>query len=119
MHRKPDLRYSGHGEQMACIELEIPDNNVLLSNFDLWYYVLNNWYIGDSINEEELDAEWEWLDELSSQEKQDVIEKSWDKIFSIKKPLNNGFNSSGKYIQGTSWKLKLNEVRKVQIFNAR
>ncbi|WP_313758118.1 DUF3841 domain-containing protein [Tissierella sp.] len=33
LHRKPDLRYSGHGEhgeQMACIELEIPDNNVLI-----------------------------------------------------------------------------------------
>lgn len=122
VHKKPDLRCSGHGipgKQMACIELEIPGNKVLLSDFDLWHYVLNNWYIGDSTNEEELDAEWEWLDTLSKQEKQNMIEKSWDKIFNIKKSLNDGFNSSGKYIQGTFWELRLNEVKKVQMLKTR
>lgn len=122
LHKKPDLRCSGHGasgKQMVCIELEISDNKVLLSDFDLWHYVLNNWYLGDSTNEEELDDEWEWLDTLPKQERQNIIEKSWDKIFNIKKPLNGRFNSSGEYIQGTFWELRFNEVKKAQIFEAR
>ncbi|MDU5081494.1 DUF3841 domain-containing protein [Tissierella carlieri] len=121
-HKKPDLRRSAHGpsgEQMACIELEIPDKKVLLSDFDLWHYVLNNWYIGDSGNEDELDAEWEWLDSLPKEERQDLIEKSWDKIFNIKECLNNEIYSSGEYIQGTFWELRLDEVKKVQIFKVR
>ena len=40
--KKPDLRHSCYGvrgEKMVCLEIEIPDDKVLLSDFDLWHFV--------------------------------------------------------------------------------
>jgi len=49
--RKPDLRANGHlarGERGVRVELEVADGRVLLSDFDLWHYVLNYWYLPKS-----------------------------------------------------------------------
>ena len=56
-HRKPDLRserwgYGPGNEQYACIEFEIPDNLVLLSDFDVWHIVLNNGLISETEEED-------------------------------------------------------------------
>ncbi len=47
-HYKPDLRserwgYGSAGDKFACIEIEVPDELVLLTDFDLWGIVLNHW----------------------------------------------------------------------------
>lgn len=121
-NKKPDLRRSAYGKpgtQMVCMRLEIPDNKVLLSDFDLWHVVLNNSYLGSSTNEEEQDTEWEWLDTLSEVDKQKEIEKSWDRIFNVNKDFNNTYYSSSDYIQATFWELHLDYVEDVQIFKAR
>ncbi len=50
--RKPDLRSSGHlpkGQRGVRIEFEQSDKGVLLSDFDLWHYVLNYWYLPRTI----------------------------------------------------------------------
>ena len=49
--RKPDLRASGYlpkGEPGVRLELRVADDRVLLSDFDLWHYVLNYWYLPKS-----------------------------------------------------------------------
>ena len=56
-HRKPDLRSErwGYGlgnKQYACIEFEIPDDLVLLSDFDVWHIVLNNGLISETEEED-------------------------------------------------------------------
>lgn len=121
-NKKPDLRRSAYGKpgkQMVCMRLEIPDNKVLLSDFDLWHYVLNNWYLGDSTNVTELDDEWKWLETLSEVERQKKIEESWDDIFNIGEEFINTFSTFGDYIQATFWELHLDYVEDVQIFRAR
>ena len=43
---KPDLRSAGHvpqGGKGVRLELQVADGRVLLSDFDLWHYVLNYW----------------------------------------------------------------------------
>ncbi len=43
-HKKPDLRYAEFKYREAdeyLIELEVPDDQVLLSDFDNWHFVLN------------------------------------------------------------------------------
>ena len=55
-HKKPDLRNIGlgnKGEKSVCIEVEVPDNQVVLTDFDVWHFVLNKWYFDDSYSEEE------------------------------------------------------------------
>ena len=58
--KKPDLRhscYGSRGEKMVCLELEVPDEKVLLSDFDLWHFPLNNWWLPDCFYEGYGDAE--------------------------------------------------------------
>jgi hypothetical protein len=55
--RKPDLRAGGHlgkGENGIRIEFECCEEAALLSDFDLWHYVLNYWYLPMSGNEGEV-----------------------------------------------------------------
>ena len=50
--RKSDLRkerWMGKGgEHMLCLELEVPDDQVLLSDYEEWHAVLNRWTITDT-----------------------------------------------------------------------
>lgn len=57
--RKPDLRASGHlprGTLGVCIELLIPSDQLLISDFEFWHFVLGNDYL--SLTEAE-DTAWE------------------------------------------------------------
>lgn len=120
-HKKPDLRLSAYtkpGTKCVCIELEIPDKDVLLSDFDNWHFVLNNLYFSNAKNEEEndrLDTEFE---KLSNSEKKRVKEKSWENIFDLT-PIDNDWECRGRYIQATFWELKKEYIRKIQYFTAR
>lgn len=106
-NKQPDLRMSGYaakGTKCVCLEIEIPDNKVLLSDFELWHYVLNNWYIN---NDEEDDK---WFDNLPKELELNEKEKSWMRIF-------NTTNSD--FIQATFFELKIDNVKKVKHFVSR
>ena len=121
MEKKPDLRHSCYGrrgEKMVCIELEIPDEKVLLSDFDNWHAVLNKWWLDDSNCEEEWDANHDWFDSLPFEEQDAIMKKSWEKIFDIS-VFENEWRSNGKYVQAVFWELKKDYIRKVQYFTAR
>ena len=52
-HQRPDFRWSKNYKNDVCIELDIPENQVLLSDFESWHFVLNNWYYSDATHEKE------------------------------------------------------------------
>lgn len=119
--KKPDLRHSAfgvHGEKMVCIELEIPENKVLLSDFDAWHYVLNDWWLDGSHCEEDWDKNHAWFQTLSSDEQNKIKVQSWEKIFDIM-PYKNEWTSKGYYVQAVFWELKKEYIKKVQHFTAR
>lgn len=119
--KKPDLRSSGYetsGVKCVCIELEIPDEKVLLSDFDLWNYVLNNWWLDDSKSEEEYDKLYEWFDVLPYEERERMKRESWKKIFDIT-PERSDWYCKGEYVQAIFWELKREYVKKIQYFTAR
>lgn len=75
--RKPDLRCAAHmerGRQGVRIELEVPDELVLCSDFEFWHSVLNNHHA--SINDDELDS-WHTFSEQE-------VRKSWERIFDLR-----------------------------------
>jgi len=120
-HKKPDLRCIGlgnKGSQCVCMEIEIPDEDIVLSDHNSWHYILNNWHHNYSKNEEEWDVINNWLDSLPNDERQKQIELSWNNIFNID-PIDNGWIIQGKYIQATFWKLSKTQIRKIQFFKAR
>ena len=119
-HRKPDLRRERwavgcNGERFACIEIEIPDREVLLSDFDAWCMLLSDFLISDT--EQEgccLEAQYE---ALSPSEKRRMKDKNWERVFNLS-PLNNGWSRRGYYIQANFWELRLEQVRDVRFFRA-
>lgn len=120
--KKPDLRcaeYGRKGDKMVCLEIEVPDNEVLLTDFDAWHFVLNKWYLNtDCWDEETYDKDHEWLDSLSTEEREKEIEKSWQGIYNID-PKETDWCARGKWIQATFWELKKEYIKKVQYFTVR
>lgn len=120
--KKPDLRsseYGRTGEKLVCIEIEIPDDEVLLTDFDAWHFVLNNWYLNTECwDEETWDKDEEWLQNLSKEERDIEIKKSWQGIYDLT-PKDTSWMCRGKWIQATFWQLKKEQIIKVQHFTCR
>lgn len=124
--KKPDLRYNrfketGDNELYALITLEVPDSEVLLSEYDNWHCVLNNSYLDtESNNEKEWDRIHDWLESLDNCEYERNIVESWDKIFNvelIKDPTN--WRNNGFDVQATFWILKKEYIKDVQFFRGK
>lgn len=120
-HKKPDLRNVGlgnKGEKSVCIEIEIPENRVVLSDYDAWHYVLNNWYFDNSNNEEEWEKAHKNFDRLDKDKREKIKQQSWQNVFNISSFKNDWFQR-GRYIQATFWVLYLKDVKDVKFFTAR
>ncbi|MBO5180041.1 MAG: DUF3841 domain-containing protein [Clostridia bacterium] len=107
--------YVSAGEEAVCLEIEIPDNEVVLTDFNNWHCVLNNSYCASALSEEEWESEMKWFDSLERDEKKKVKEESWRRIFDITRIVND-FVENGMYVQATFWSLKLENVKKVRHF---
>lgn len=121
-HQKPDLRrieFRHHDEEQVCIELEIPDEDVLLSDEETWHIVLNDGYYGGSTNESDFKIEHAWLKSLRPEEQKRVKENSWEKIFAVFSPVDTEWDRRGMFIQATFWELRLNQVISVRHFKGR
>lgn len=120
--KKPDLRHAGFatkGERCVCIEIEIPDSEVLLSDYDAWHFVLNNWYFNvDCEDELTWDKDSAWLKTLSAEEKERAIQASWQGIFRIDEHESD-WQRRGHWVQATFWVLRKENIKKVQYFTAR
>lgn len=134
--RKPDLRYSGHserGEKLVRIEFEIEEDKVLLSDFDLFHYVINYWYLPSSEHDsKQFDKEMArsgiTLYDLQDCTQKSAIliilrkkvEESWNKIFNLDwEEEYITANREEKSIQGVLWELKWEQIINVDEFIAR
>lgn len=122
-HKKPDLRTIGLGEKGAyawCIELDLPDNEVLISKHDDWHNVLNNcaiWYtrLPDNVSDEDFskayDKHEEYIKTLTSDERERYKRETWNTIFDIA--------DKDDYLQCTFWELRLKDVVEAKRFLCR
>lgn len=84
--KKPDLRNIGlgtPGEKSVCIEFEIDDLQVLLSDFFAWHSVLNGGFYNYSHTEAEWNEKDAWYEALSGKQKGIETLKSWQKVFDV------------------------------------
>ena len=117
-HKKVDLRtlqFRYYDKPSVCLELEIPDNQVLLNDEDGWYSVLGDRLSGEANNESEWEAEQAWFDALPKKEQENAKRKSWEKIFDVT-PFKNDWNWRGRDIQATFWELRLDQVVDARYF---
>ena len=90
-------------EDSVLLEIDIPDNQVLLSDEEAWHFVLSKIYYNQSYDATSWDEEDKWFESLPTKEKNKELLKSWNKIFDL---------SSSRYIQATFCELKKEQVLK-------
>lgn len=136
-HKRRDMREAGYaerGEKIVQLTIEVDDKDVLLSDFELFHYVLNYWYLpidekdDENFEREYMDHGFEWKDlkdfNVQTESMKYIrtkIEKSWDRIFDLEKEDENLVYGSNfnKSIQATFWELKYEQVIKAEIFIAK
>lgn len=135
--KRRDMREGGYGkrgEKMVQLTIEVADRDVLLSDFDLFHYPLNGWYL--PIDEAD-DLEFEKLYELFGYSFQDLgnysiqtddmkhlrsrIVSSWERIFLLEKEDDGWIygKKESKSIQAVFWELHFNQVIKAESFVAK
>lgn len=119
-HQRPDMRTFGMRvfQKSVLMEIEIPDNQVLLSDFDLWHIVLNDtiYYKASSIEgisyekwDAETDKEDEYYNSLSNEEKIIYKQNSWERI------IYTNTNNLSDFVQATFWELKKEQIKKIWV----
>lgn len=111
-HRHPDFRSYWEYDEQVCLELNIPEEQLLLSDFDNWHFVLNNLYLNDAESYEEWSEKDRWFDNLSLMDQKRVKEHSWQHIFNVD-PRKGEWTQNGAYVQGCCWYLQKEQVRHV------
>lgn len=128
--KKPDLRTGGHlpkGTKGVRLELEIDENKVLFSDFKLWHFVLNYWYIPNTMEEgDKFDLELEKIGLMPNRKisfpefLHNKIENSWQKIFDLNWHAEGiADKKADKIIQGVVWEIRLEEIVSVKEFIAK
>ena len=126
----PDLRYSlfPKGMKAVRLEIEIDESQALLSDYELWHYVLNYWYLPES--EEDGEAFEAELNELGlspyttkplPHPDYDLkVRNSWLRIFDIDWAAPGIASARDeKSIQAVFWELTMSQVKKVKEFTAK
>jgi hypothetical protein len=133
---KPDLRSAGYltkGEQGVRVELQVDDRRVLLSDFDLWHYVLNYSYLpeseeaGEAFEKKLAKAGFSFCKcdhqhPLPHAQYRREIEESWERIFDIgwaDRRHRIADPPKKKSIQATLWEILLADVANAKEFTAR
>ncbi|MED4403727.1 DUF3841 domain-containing protein [Metabacillus fastidiosus] len=113
--KKPDMRYAAHAErgtEIVRLTIELPEETVLVSDFDKWHIVLSEHFCSDT--EEE--------DDLFEQEKLEISkEESWERIFDLTRPRDPewwGKEENAVY-QAVTGRIYLDSIKKVEHFIAR
>lgn len=118
--QKPDLRSerwtNGYADdKFVCLEIEVPDEQVLLSDFDLWGLILNDALISETEAE---DVEQDRIYQaLSPDQQRQMKYENWKRVFDIT-PLDNVWMRRGYWIQANFWILTSDMIKKVRYFTA-
>lgn len=112
--KRPDLHairwwWGQKGDKFYRIEIDIPDSEVLLSDYESWAgIILNNGLLSYTEQEDkELDAIYE---SLSPEGKNKFRAKNWERVFDVSY-FENGWTNRGNTIQATFWELRRENIR--------
>lgn len=108
--KKPDMRFHGSGwakkgEPIILLTIDVPENCVLLSDFDYWHAVLNDVDLVFPYSKTRV---------YSEAEKQ----KSWENIFDISCAYD-GEEHKDLSTQATLWEIKQEWVIRIQQYRSR
>ena len=118
--KKPDLRRARwrngwKGDRFVCMEIEIPDDRVVLSDFDVWSIILLDGLIADTEEENELLEK--AYEAMPLEAQREYKYRNWKNTFDLTY-VDNGWVHRGDSIQATFWELRKEDIRKVWFFTS-
>lgn len=120
---RPDLRvrWGKRGETLALMTCEIPDNLLLLSDYQLWHFVLNHDFLANNQTEENhFNALSRQNDAISQKTCEQLITDSWQRIFDWHSIDSDYFGQGlGTSIQAVCWEIRQEWITSVQYFRAK
>lgn len=117
-NEKPSEEVVPSDEKQVCLELEVPDGEVFLSDHEAWEtYVLSNQYYPHAFSEIECDERYACFEKLLPDEREAEKKESWRSILDVT-PVETDFARQGCYVQATIWKIKSSYVRNVEVIDA-
>ena len=112
--KRPDLRgirwwWGQKGDKFYRLEVDIPDSEVLLSEYENWAgIILNDGLLSYTEEEDkEIGAVYE---SLSPEAKTEFRARNWERVFDIAS-FDSSWAGRGETIQATFWELKREHVR--------
>lgn len=109
LRKRPDMRshrfYGEKGTPIVLLTVEVPDEKVVLSDFDMWHCILNDDYLPLTVSDDK--------DEFTNDEK--IF--SWNNVF--KYDIETDLWNTPKSTQATMWEIKKEWVLKVEHFVSR
>lgn len=108
--KRPDMRHHGRssekGVPIVLLTIDVPDEKVLLSDFDYWHVVLNDGELIFPYDEKAV---------YSKEERQ----KSWENIFDYQCTFDDKELTTGLSTQATMWEIRDEWVLGVEHFKTR
>lgn len=118
---RPDLRrlawyWSDQNQDLVMIEAEIPDEKILVSDFDAFHAVMNKSYLPfNEMEDEKFDKK-----SLSKDKLDQAIQSSWDRIFDKDQLCENYWGPKRqRTLQACFWELHIAEVVETKRFKCR
>lgn len=113
LRRRPDLRVGGHlppGIPGVRLELEIEASRLLPSDFELWHYALNGWYLPASLGDERA---------FDARPDPSRVAPSWQRAFDLGwSNRRYAVPTAQKSIQAVLWELHPADLRAFTPFRA-
>ena len=97
---------------MVC---NIPDEQVLLSDYDNWHFPLNYMYLARTDEEDDEIEELHSNHKISQEEYNDRMRKSWLNVFDLKFPNRYLSDENEHSLQAVFWVLFLNQVEELDL----
>lgn len=119
--KMPDKRYKTvnrffENEPFVMLELDVPENRILLTDFDAWHFVLNEWFLGSEKDMDTFDAQYDRHDKTI--ECREKIRQSWQLIFDLPRVCEHlEFKPEEQIVQATFFDILYTDVQKVHFFN--
>ena len=101
-------------EEKVLLTLDIPENALVLTDFDGWQFVMMNAYVSAEATKEAYEALEKRLDSLTGEALREAVLASRENVF-LTDPVNNEYLIRGRYIQATFWEVRAGYIRDQKI----
>lgn len=112
-HRCPEAdspAFLVRAEEKVLLTLDVPEGELVLTDFDAWHGVMMGGYVSAARTAEECDREAAWLDGLDGAPLDEAIRRSWDNVF-LTDPVREDGIVRGRYVQATFWEIRKEYIK--------